>query len=79
MRSLTSASEPMYGLAFSPDGALLATTGRDGNARIWNVATRECVQSLIGHMGPVWAAAFSQDGTMLATVGSDGTARIWAK
>ena len=29
------------GVAFSPDGALLATASADGTARIWNAATGE--------------------------------------
>ena len=35
------------GVAFSPDGALLATAPADGTARIWTAATGEPLATLI--------------------------------
>jgi WD40 repeat protein len=63
-------------VAFSPEGALLAT-GDDATAQIWDAASGEKLRTLSGHMGPVWGVAFSPDGTALATASADGTARVW--
>lgn len=68
-----------YHMAFSPDGALLATPGEDfdGNVLIWDVATGNRRATLTGHNGFVYSAAFSADGTLLASAGEDGTVRLW--
>lgn len=72
--------EAVHGLAFTPDGSVLASA--DGNAddfaiRLWNVVTGEALGTLNGHDGIVWDAAFSPDGELLASVSSDQTAKIW--
>jgi WD40 repeat protein len=63
--------------AFSPDGALLASTSNDGTARFWQVADGSLQAVLIGHTGGVWDCAFSPDGALLATTSDDRTVRLW--
>jgi WD40 repeat protein/tRNA A-37 threonylcarbamoyl transferase component Bud32 len=53
---------------FSPDGALLATTGYDGAVRIWEVATGREIRTLPGAN----LVAFTPDGRHLAMLNPNG-------
>ena len=65
-------------VAWSSDGALIATAGSDGVIRLWDAATGAHRLGLHGHRTFVDKVRFSPDGSTLASVAPDGTLRIWA-
>jgi WD40 repeat protein len=67
----------VVGLAFSPDGTLLAAG--DERVRLWRVADAALVQNLpvLPEAALVCGLAFSPDGTMLATGSGDNAVRLW--
>jgi RNA polymerase sigma factor (sigma-70 family) len=69
----------IYGLAFSPDGKILASGSRDQTIRLWDVEKGTSTRTLEGHgEHGVYSVAFSpKDGKLLASSGLDGTVRLW--
>ncbi len=71
-------SGPLTSVAFSPDGALLATAGIDGQVILWDTETARRLQTLAGHKSWVNSVAFSPDGKLVVTASSDGAVKIWS-
>lgn len=71
--------EEVYGVAFSPDGTLLASAGVGKKVRIWEVTTGELISELSGHDGDIYSLEFSPCGRMIASAahGELSTVRIW--
>jgi WD40 repeat protein/basic membrane lipoprotein Med (substrate-binding protein (PBP1-ABC) superfamily)/DNA-binding SARP family transcriptional activator/energy-coupling factor transporter ATP-binding protein EcfA2 len=65
------------GLAFSPDGVLLAATTRTGMVEMWNTHTGEKLPTISASEGWITDIAFSPDGEDLALASDDGTASIY--
>ena len=65
------------GIAYSPDGRLLASGSEDGTVKLWDTATGLCIATLDGHCRGVWCIAFSPDGKLVASGNDDGTVRLW--
>jgi WD40 repeat protein len=70
-------------VAFSRDGALLATGNGDlgrgdaGEVRLWEASTGQCLRVFHGHTEPVFDVAFSPDGTRLVSTSADQTVTLW--
>jgi WD40 repeat protein len=65
------------GVAFSPDGALLATGGPDSTVQLWDVAARRLLGGpLTGHSNRVTSVAFSPNGKLLLSASAESV-RPW--
>lgn len=66
-------------VSFSPDSQSIATVGKDGTLRIWNLSGQEIrkIQAHDGSINGVNSVSFSPNGKTIATVGEDGKAKLW--
>jgi WD40 repeat protein/DNA-binding SARP family transcriptional activator len=64
-------------VAWSPDGASIATAGVDGSSRVFDASTGRQRFALNGHRSHVFDVDWSPDATHLVTASDDGTAKIW--
>ena len=64
-------------IAFSSDGKMVATSGEDDTARIWDPLTGKELMAFKGHTDNVTGVAFSPDEKYLVTCSFDGSVRLW--
>jgi WD40 repeat protein/transcriptional regulator with XRE-family HTH domain len=69
--------EGLNGIAYSPDGKWIATSGNDATIKVWDAETGGEIFTLVGHTGPTFGVAFSPDGQYLATSSVDRTVKVW--
>lgn len=70
VRSFTGHDADVNDVAFSGDGALLATTADDGRLRVWDLDSGGLEAEVVGR-GQVWGVSFSADGSRVAAAWPD--------
>ena len=79
--TLEGMQEVVRSVAFSPDGGLLAAAGglpaRNGEVKIWDVASSKPRLTIEGHADTIYATVFSPDGSILATSSYDRLIKLW--
>ncbi|MCB9108315.1 MAG: WD40 repeat domain-containing protein [Anaerolineales bacterium] len=76
-QTLRQHSSWVYSVAFSPDGATLASSSLDCTVCLWDVTQGTLRAILQGHTETVYKAAFSPDGAFVLSCSFDGTIKFW--
>ncbi len=64
-------------LAYSPDGASLATGADDAKLKVWTASAGACFVTFKDHTAPVSAVAFAPSGSAVLSASMDGTVRAF--
>ncbi|HBL10934.1 MAG TPA: hypothetical protein DD379_05920, partial [Cyanobacteria bacterium UBA11162] len=71
-------TDEVKGVAFSPDGQLMASVSDDNTIKLWK-RDGILVKTLTGHTDEVKGVAFSFDGRMIASGSRDQTVKLWTR
>jgi WD40 repeat protein len=80
-------TDHVNGVAFSPDGQLIASASVDGTVKLWQwdnaiasgKPSYKLLHTLKSHRRQVAGVAFSPDGKTLASAGMDSRVRLWRR
>ncbi len=77
LRTFRGHNHRIQGVAFSPNGKLLASASPDWTVKLWDVDASQESRALPIQSDRVLGAAFSPDGRCITDVALDGTVRRW--
>jgi WD40 repeat protein len=59
------------------DSRILISGSSDTTIKLWNIASGELIDTLMGHADAVNALALTSDSKRLVSASSDNTLRVW--
>ena len=71
-------TDSILAIAFSPDGATIASGSYDRLIKLWTVADGKVIATLKEHSDAVYAVAFMPGGTQLLSAAGDRTVKVWS-
>lgn len=74
-RDLIESPAPICALIFDTNAGFLV--GGFISIYVWNINSKDIIQTIEGHRRPVLSLAISKDGLQLASASKDKTARVW--
>ncbi len=77
LRTLEAHENGVDAAAFSSDGSLLASGGRDDLIKLWNAATGDLLTTLSSHDKPVLTLTFAVNDLFLISGSGDNTLKLW--
>ena len=75
--TLSGHPDAVASIALSLDANVIASAGKDGEIRVWNVAEQKCTAYLDGHQDEVRSVVLTTDARFLVSGSRDGSVRIW--
>ena len=75
-KTLQGHNSAVIGVAFSPNGKLIASVSEDRTAKLWS-RDGKLLHTLKGHDSGIWSVAFSPDSQTIATGSNDGIIKLW--
>jgi len=70
-------SDTVFGIAFSPNGKLLATCAADKFVKVFEFPGGKFVKSFEGHTHHVMGVGWTPDGKKIASCGADNIVKLW--
>ncbi len=77
LRTLATTSGPVWSLATSSDGRIVASGSTDGSIQLLHLRSGQNLGTLSGHDGPIWSVAITPDSRTLVSASGDSTIKIW--
>ena len=53
------------------------SVSKDALAKVWDLSTQHCIQTLTGHRSEIWSLDVNPEGTRMVTGAADRQLRLW--
>ena len=73
----TGHTDAVISVAWSPDGAHIASASADKTVQVYDAATGSHILTYTGHIGEVTGAGWSPDSSRIVSTGLDSTVQMW--